>query len=138
MRRLEALGKAFVSVALGVNEKLFKVPPNVGALDRLPDDKLGISHQTVAVVRRQRQVSLQPSKYLVFSFTVGSNLIEHDGLGLEPVARPDVSQGIDNLLAIRILLMPKLVCGEGQNDQLIAVLLAEIIHLREVTDSCAS
>jgi len=138
MRCLEALREAFVSVALGVNEELFKVPPDVGALDWLPNDELGIAHQTVAVVRRQRQVRLEPSEYFVFSLTVGSNLIKHDALWLEPVARPDVFQGIHNFLAIRILLMPKLVCGEGENDQLIAVLLAEIIHLREVTDGRAS
>jgi len=138
MRCLEALGKALVRVALGVDEKLFKVPCNIGSLDWLPDDEFGISHQAAAVVRRQGHGRLEPSKYCVFSLAIGSDLVEHDALWFETIARPDIFQGIHDFLAIRVLLVPKLVGRKGQDDQFFAVLLAESIHLREVTDSRAS
>jgi len=71
-------------------------------------------------------------------FSVGFHLVEHFSFKFESIPRPDMLQGIDNLLAVRVLLVAELVCWEGQHSKLIRVLLAKFIHLREVSDSCSS
>ena len=43
-------------------------------------------------------------------------LIEHDGLGFEPVSRPHVLEGVEDLLAAGVLLVAELVAWEGQNN----------------------
>ena len=47
-------------------------------------------------------------------------------------------EGIEDFLAIRVLLVTKLVCGKGQDHEVVSVLLAEVVHLREVTGCRAS
>ena len=43
-------------------------------------------------------------------------LIEHDAFRLEPVARADVLQRVQDLLPVGVLLVTELIGGEGQND----------------------
>jgi len=71
-------------------------------------------------------------------FPVSLNLVKHFSLELKPVAWPDMLQSIQDLLALSILLVPELVGWECQNSKFIRELLAEFIHLREVSDSCSS
>ena len=57
---------------------------------------------------------------------------------MESIAWPNVFESVDDLLARSIFLMTKLVAWKSQDDQLVSVLLAEFVHLREVTDGRAS
>ena len=43
-------------------------------------------------------------------------LIEHDAFRLEPVARPDILQRVQDLLPVGVLLVPELIGGERQDD----------------------
>ena len=43
-------------------------------------------------------------------------LIEHDAFRLEPVARPDMLQRVDDLLSVAVLLVPELIGWERQDD----------------------
>jgi len=138
MGRLEALGIALERLAVGADEELLEVPGNVGALHRFPDDEFGVSHQTGGVVRWQRKLRLQIVKYLVAAFSIDDNLIKHDSFWYEAVAWSDVFQCVHYFFAIGIFLMTKLVRWKRQHGQLVSVLLAEIVHLREVTLGCAS
>ena len=63
-----------------------------------------------------------------------TNLLEHDCFGLESISRPNVLEGVQDLWAVTVLLVAKLVCWEGQYGQLfVSEPLAEFIHLREVS-----
>jgi len=74
----------------------------------------------------------------VLILTVHLNLVKHFALGFEPVAWSDVLERVENLLSAGVLLVAKLVCGKTQDHQLVRVLLAELVNLREVPDRCAS
>ena len=45
--------------------------------------------------------------------------------------------GVEDLAAVAVLLVSELVRGEGEDDQRVAELLAELVHLREVSDGGA-
>ena len=47
-------------------------------------------------------------------------------------------EGIEDFLAVGVLLVTKLVGWEGQDHEVVSVLLAEVVHLREVTGCRAS
>merc|ERR1712004_652157 len=66
------------------------------------------------------------------------DLVEHVPLELEAVAGSHVLQKVDDLLPAAVLLVPKLIRREGEDGQVVRELLAQFIHLREVTDGCAS
>jgi len=70
----------------------------------------------------------------MFTFAVDQNFVKQNALWLKTISWPDIFQSIDDFLPTRIFLMAKLVGWKGQNDQLVSELLAEFIHLREVTD----
>jgi len=74
----------------------------------------------------------------VLTFAISNYFIKHNTFGFEPITRPDIFEGVHDLLAAGVLLVAELVGGEGQDDQLVSVLLAELVHLREVTDGRAS
>ena len=46
-------------------------------------------------------------------------LIEHDAFRLEPVARPDILQRVQDLLPVGVLLVPELVGRKRQDDLLL-------------------
>ena len=66
-----------------------------------------------------------------------AHFIKHDAFWLETISRTDIFQSIDDFLPTGVFLVAKLICWKRQNHQFVAVLLAEFIHLREVTDCCA-
>jgi len=133
MRGLEALGIALEGLSIRANEELLKVPCNVRALDWLPYDKFWVAHQTGAVIGRKGEFSFKVFEHFVGTFAIGHNLVEHDALWLKSIARPDMLQGVHDFVAIGVFLMTKLVRWERKDGQLVTVLLAEFVHLREVT-----
>jgi len=138
VRSQEGLGVPLDGIAVLVDEELLEVPRDVAATNWTPDDELRISHEADGIIGRSWQMGLEPSEQLVFTLTVNLNLVEHDGLGLEAVPRPDKLERVEDFLAVGVFLVAKLVGWEGQDNQLVSVLLAELVHLREVTDSRAS
>ena len=52
------------------------------------------------------------------SFLEGSttHLIEHDAFRLEPVPRPDMLERVEDLLPVRVFLVPELVGRERQDN----------------------
>jgi len=135
---LELFGVALEWFSCLVHQELFKVPGNVRPLDGLPDDELGVGHHADPVVWGQGHLALQPREHLVFPLPIHQDLVEHDAFWLKSISRPDILEGIENLNAVRVFLVAKLVGWEWQNHQLVSVLLAEFVHLREVTGGRSS
>merc|ERR1712060_776225 len=77
-------------------------------------------------------------RHLQIVLSIYLNLVKHVSLELETVARPHMLQQVDDLLPTTVLLVAKLVGGEGEDSKVARELLAQFIHLREVPDSCAS
>jgi len=73
----------------------------------------------------------------MFVFSIHLHLIEHYSFGFKSIAWPDVFQSIEDLLAIRVLLVTELIGREGQDDK-IRELFTQLVHLREVPDGRAS
>ena len=136
--RVEGLAVPLHRPTRTVDQELFKVPANVGALHRLPDDELGVAHEALGVVGRQRQRLLQPGEDGMFAVAVHLDLVEHVEVGLVVVSRPHVLQRVEDLLAVGVLLMAELVAGEGQDLESVAELLLELVKLGEVPRGRAS
>jgi len=115
------------------NKKLFKVPGDVCPFDRLPDDKFGVTHQTLRIIRRSGQLFLQVGEQRMFVIPIHLNLVKHFSLWHKTVSGPDMLESVENLLAARVLLVSKLVAGEAEDGQFVRELLTELVHLCKVS-----
>jgi len=120
------------------NEELFKVPGNVCSLDRLPNEEVWVGHEALSVIMGGWQLFLQPGKDWVLIVSIHLNLVIKIPLKFKAITRPDMLENIAYLLTTGVFLVTKLVCWECQHSQLSRVLLAELVHLREVPGCCAS
>ena len=125
-------------ISVLVDEEFLKVPRNVGPLHRLPNEELGVAHQTLGVVLGQRQLLLQPLEHGVLGLAVDLDLVEHLEVGLVTAAGTHVLQGLHDLLTVGVLLMPELVARESQDFQIVSELLLQRVKLSEVPDGGAS
>jgi len=135
---LEGAGVSLDRAALLVHQELLEVPGDVRPPDRSPDQEAGVGHQAGSVVMGRRQGGLQQAEQGVLAGPVHLDLVEHLAFELEAVAGPDVLEEVGDLLAAAVLLVAELVGGEGQDCQLVRVLLAQFVHLHEVPDGGAS
>ena len=67
---LELFGIPLERFSSLVDQKLFKVPRNVGPFDGLPNDEFGVAHEVDFVVGGQWHLGLQPGEHFVLSFPV--------------------------------------------------------------------
>ena len=101
-------GISFYWSSIGTDEKLFKVPGDVSSPDWLPDEELRVGHQVLSVVSRGGQSALQELEHRMLIFPISLHLVKDVSLELKSIARPDVLQSIQDLLALGILLVPEL------------------------------
>ena len=90
--------------AVGADEELLEVPGDVVAADRGPDDVLRVGHQRRGVVVREGQRLSQEGEEGVRALPVHLALLEHDEIGLVPLAGTNVLQREQDLLVRGILL----------------------------------
>jgi len=119
---LDVLGEEVAGVALDggavlPNQELLKVPRNVCPPHWFPNQEVGAGHKALRVIRRCWQGLFEECEKWMLVLSVHLNLVEHVALELEPVARPDMLQQVDNLLSTAVLLVAKLVGGEGEDSK---------------------
>jgi len=85
------------------------------------------------------QFLLQEDKQRMCVFAIDCDFTEQIDLGHEPVPRPYILQGIENLTVIAVLLVTELIAGKTQNSEpLLTVLIHKLVHLGVIPDSCTS
>jgi len=72
------------------------------------------------------------------SFAVDQTFFHEHQLGLVTVARSNVLQVLQNLITIAVLLMTKLITGKSQDNELLAKLVGECVHLGVIPGGRAS
>ena len=76
------------------------------------------------------QFLLQEDKQRMGVFAIHRDFTEQINLGYEPVPRPYILQGIENLTVVAVLLVTELIAGKTQNSEpLSTVLIHELVHL---------
>ncbi len=129
---LVARGVSPPGPAAVVHQELFKVPADVGSLDRPPGDLPRVVAEEVWPVGGRGQRLLEPREDGVLVLAVHLQPVEHDTVGLEAVPRADVRQRRQDLLPARVLLEPELVAREVEDGQAAGELLAQLVKLRVV------
>jgi len=77
------------------------------------------------------QFLLQEDKQRMCVFAIDCDFTEQIDLGHEPVPRPYILQGIENLTVIAVLLVTELIAGKTQNSEpLLTVLIHKLVHLK--------
>merc|ERR1719234_2362311 len=99
---------------------------------------MGAGHQALRVIGRCWKRHFEESEKWMLVLSVYLNLVKHVSLELEAIAWSHMFQQVGYLLTTTVLLVAKLVGGEGEDSKVARELLAQFIHLREVPDSCAS
>lgn len=124
---------------VGAHQELLKVPGNVVAAHRRPNDVLGVGHERSGVVTGCWQGIPQEGKERVSLLTIHFALLKQCKIGLEPATRSDVLEGIQNLFILAILLVSELIARETEHHQSTrSQTLLQIVHLGVVPDRGAS
>lgn len=89
---------------VGAHQELLKVPGNVVAAHRRPNDVLGVGHERCGIVTGCWQGIPQEGKERVSLLTIHFALLKQCKVGLEPATRSDILEGIQNLFILAILL----------------------------------
>lgn len=120
-------------------QELLKVPGNVVAAHRGPNDVLGVGHERSGIVTGCWQGIPQEGKERVSLLTIHLALLKQCKVGLEPTTGSDILEGIQNLFILAILLMSELIARETEHHQATRPqTLLQIIHFGVVPGRGAS
>jgi len=122
----------------GGDQELFKIPRDVGSFDGRPSDEERICHQRIRVVVRGWESTFQPFKDGMSSFAVDQTFLHEHQLGLIAVAWTHVLQVLQDLITVAVFLVTKLITGKSQDNELLAKLVGECVHLGVIPGGRAS
>lgn len=134
----EVAGVASDWFASFVNQKFFKVPRQVGATDRGPNDEARVGNKCIGSIRGEREVLFQVFEDWVRARSVDLSFLKYGERRNESVTRAQIFERRKDLCIVCVFLVSELITRECQHSQLVAKFGDQVVELGVIPCSRAS